>query len=67
MNKVVIQTEITSCKQCPYFKEGYPYSLDGFDRGNDWECTKAKKQISGFVEWHEVNKIKIPDWCPIKL
>lgn len=25
------------------------------------------KMIQSCVEWHEESKIKIPDWCPIKL
>lgn len=57
--------QISSCKQCPFFKEGPDESTDGFDRGNDWMCgAKENKIISGFVEWHEVDKIQIPKWCP---
>lgn len=66
MNEVTITTTITSCKECPHFKEGPMESTDGFDSGNDWICRKANKVIAGFVEWHEVSKTKIPDWCPIK-
>lgn len=69
MNEVLIQTKIKSCRQCPFFKEGPTESTDGFDSGNDWICQHGgkKKVIAGFVEWHEVNKTRIPDWCPIRL
>lgn len=57
--------QITSCKQCPFFKEGPTESIDGWDRGNDWMCgAKDDKIIRGFVEWHEVDKVEIPNWCP---
>jgi hypothetical protein len=62
-----IELDINSCKQCPFWKEGPYQSTDGFDHGYDWICTKANKTIAGFVEWHEVNKIKIPEWCPVKI
>jgi len=65
MKKVTIKLEITSCKQCPFFKEGDRETTDGFDSGNDWLCTKKNKLIAGFVEWHEVSKIEVPKWCPI--
>lgn len=60
-----IQLEITSCKQCPFWKEGPRESTDGWDSGNDWNCTKANKLIAGFVEWYD--KIEIPKWCPVKI
>jgi hypothetical protein len=57
--------KITSCRKCPFFKEGPNETTDGWDRGNDWICTaKDNKIIRGFVEWHEVEKIEIPEWCP---
>ena len=33
----------------------------------DWVCTKTvpERKIAGAVEWHEENKIAVPDWCPI--
>lgn len=61
-----IEIEIKSCKECPHFKEGHRQSTDGFDSGHDWYCKKARKQIAGFVEWHEEKKIPIPKWCPCK-
>ena len=54
---------MTHCKQCAFHSIGSSYSLDGFDRGNDWTCTKANKIIEGFVEWREP---EIPKWCPLK-
>ena len=61
--KIII--DIFSCKECPHFKITNEYSTDGWDRGEDWFCTKANKQIAGFVEWHE--KPSIPEWCPCKI
>jgi hypothetical protein len=63
--KIVV--EINSCKQCPYFKIGTPYSTDGWDRMEDWICTKANKTIQGGVEWYEESRISIPKWCPCLL
>lgn len=65
MTKIAV--EIKSCKECPYFTTGNFYSSDGWDEMEDWICTKCNKKIQGAVEWHEENKIKIPDWCPIKV
>ena len=67
MRTVKILTEIKSCKSCPFFEEGPYESTDGFDGGNDWFCTHGSKKriIAGFVEWHEVSKTEVPEWCPI--
>lgn len=64
-----IKIEITTCRQCPFFKEGPMQSTDGWDRGHDWICTKmeGERKIAGFVEWHEIDKIPVPDWCPVKV
>lgn len=68
-NKAYI--EISSCKNCPFKKETNFFSSDGWDRMCDWVCTKNQegeaKKIQGGVEWHEEDKIKVPDWCPISL
>ena len=57
---------ITHCKDCPFKKETNQWSSDGWDRMEDWVCEKAGgRKIQGAVEWHEINKIKIPDWCPL--
>lgn len=78
---VKIEIEINSCKECPHFKTMNQWSSDGWDRMEDWCCTKhpensmrvknstklaVGKLIQGGVEWHEEKHIKIPDWCPIK-
>jgi len=58
---------ITQCKQCPHLKISPTYSLDGFDRGRDWRCVKANKEIAGFVERpSEAAEIAIPKWCPLR-
>jgi hypothetical protein len=62
-----IQVEIQSCKECPHFDTANHWSSDGWDRMEDWVCKKAGKTIQGYVEWHEEKKIKIPEWCPIKI
>lgn len=60
--------ELKSCKQCPKFKTGNQWSSDGWDRMEDWICTELNDRIiSGSVEWHEEDKIKIPDWCPMRV
>ena len=57
---------ITNCEQCQHLEIGPSYSLDGFDRGNDWKCKRADREIAGFVEWRESDKPKtIPEWCPL--
>ena len=63
MEKIVM-IPIKSCKECPHLKVGHSYSLDGFDRGEDWKCTNKNKTIMEFVEWHD--KPEIPKWCPFK-
>ncbi len=80
MEKGKVYLEIKKCSDCAFFKEGWPYSTDGWDRMVDWLCTNPKfkkakdkekkvvgyKKIAGGVEWHEENKIEIPDWCPLR-
>jgi len=62
-----ITITITSCRQCPFFKAGSSYSLDGWDRGYDWKCTSANRNIAEFVERQsEEDSIEIPEWCPVK-
>lgn len=64
--KIVL--EIETCKQCPFFKEKRMYTADSFEEPFDWFCMKSNdRKIQGYVEWHEERKIKIPDWCEIKL
>lgn len=38
MQKIVI--EIKSCKECPHFRTANQWSSDGWDRMEDWCCTK---------------------------
>lgn len=59
-----VKITIGSCQECPHFKITGTSSTDGFDRGDDWHCTKADRQIAGFVEWHE--HPAIPGWCPFR-
>lgn len=58
-----------SCKQCPHFTTANPWSSDGWDRMEDWVCTKydITRTIKKSVEWHEESKIQVPSWCPIKV
>ena len=61
-----IALEIVSCKDCPFKKSTNFWSSDGWDRMEDWVCTKSnEKKIAGSVEWHEESKVPVPDWCPI--
>lgn len=60
--------EIKNCSQCPFAKENASYSMDGFDRGNDWYCSKTrqKNNIVEFIERpSEWKNIEIPTWCPL--
>ena len=60
--------EITNCNQCPHKAETNHYSTDGWDHMVDWQCKENKnKKIQGAVEWHEVSKIKVPKWCPLRV
>ena len=63
---VILEKEISLCKNCPNKKVTGCYSSDGWDRMEDWECSLAKRIISTGVEWHEENKIFPPDWCPLR-
>lgn len=64
-----IKIDIKSCRECPYFKTGNQWSSDGWDRMEDWICTKSEPEriISKSVEWHKENKIGVPEWCPCKI
>jgi hypothetical protein len=64
-----IKLEIKSCKECPFLETKVVYTSDSWERPEDWFCKKSKdagglKKIEGYVEWHD--KVKIPEWCPIK-
>jgi len=60
-----IEIEIENCKGCPHFEEKRMYTADSWEMAFDWFCKKEDgKKISGYVEWYDEKKIKIPDWCP---
>jgi hypothetical protein len=62
-----IKINIQNCKECPNFEIERMYIADSFETAFNWFCGKAdKRKIKGYVEWHEENKIKIPDWCPCR-
>jgi len=62
---VKILLEIETCQSCPFFKVKREYSTDGWDRVEDWQCTKEDKSIANCVDWHE--KPAVPKWCPIRV
>ena len=50
-----IKIEIQSCKQCPFFKTTNEWSSDGWDRMEDWICTKHPEnsspvRIKGYIQ-----------------
>ena len=61
MSNIVIK----SCKECPNFTTTNHWTSDGWDKMDDWMCTKENKKIQGAVEWFEESKIQIPEWCPL--
>jgi hypothetical protein len=66
MAKIIV--DIKNCKQCPFFKEERHYTADSFEHAYNWFCKKENnKPIATYVEWHEDNKIEIPEWCPIQI
>jgi len=63
--KIVIEKEIDSCQECPNWKRARMYTSDSWEEAYDWFCKRRNdKKIAGYVEWHDVKDIKIPDWCP---
>ncbi len=70
--------KIKSCKDCPFLKIGNSYSLDGWDRGEDWSCKKKsnKSKICKVLKaWGKLKDLpKQLDlkkyhgkWCEIKI
>lgn len=57
--------KIENCSECPFLKVGPLYSLDGFDRGCDWTCSKTNKEVAGFIERPSEEPKEIPKWCPL--
>ena len=66
MTKVKIVLDLKTCKNCPNFDErDGQLSPDSFEAPNfDWYCKVNGQKIRGYVEWHELRKIPVPDWCP---
>lgn len=60
-----IKIKIKDCSECPFWKSERVYTADSFEMPFKWTCKKAKRQIAGFVEWHD--KTPIPEWCPCKI
>jgi len=63
---------IRNCNEFPNKVEANAYSTDGWDRMVDWQCNAVRdglhgKKIQGGVEWHEEKKIKVPEWCPLRV
>ncbi len=68
MEKVKIQIEISSCQKCLHFIERPYPTADSWERAHNWHCSKMhNKKIAGYVEWHDEDKIGIPEWCPIRV
>lgn len=59
-----VRLTIKKCRECPHVEIGMNYSLDGWDRGNDWKCKKADRTIASFVE-RPSDEPLIPMWCPL--
>jgi hypothetical protein len=66
---VKIIYEIKTCQECPFLEQERYYSPDSFEAPSyDWYCKKSlHKRIRGYVEWHEENKIPIPEWCELRV
>ena len=61
-----VQLEFKSCKECPFLEVKPVPSADSWSRPEAWFCKKEKeKKIDGYVDWYD--KVKIPEWCPIKV
>ena len=60
-----IKIEIKDCSECRHFDDERVYTADSFETPYKWICTKAKRVISGFVEWHD--EVPVPEWCPCKI
>lgn len=62
-----IQLTIKNCQECPFFQKERNYTGDSFETEFKWTCNKKKRIIRHSVEWNEESRVKIPDWCPIKV
>ena len=62
-----IRISIKSCQDCPHWSRTRMWTEDSWEEAYDWFCEKANsKKIAGYVEWNDVTKVKIPEWCPCK-
>lgn len=62
----VAMLEIKHCKDCPFAETKKYWTEDNWEEAYDWHCKKANGQkIQGYVEWHEVKDMTIPEWCPL--
>lgn len=62
-----VNIPITSCKDCPFVDIRKHYTGDVWEEAYDWFCKKAEgKKIEGYIEWREVDDVKIPKWCPLR-
>lgn len=65
MRKIEVKIPLTTCRKCPHFSEERMYTADSFEIPFNWFCNHGeKRKIRGYVEWHEEDKIEIPNWCP---
>lgn len=62
MKNVKVELEIESCEKCPFKVVTRNYSTDGWDRVEDWKCTKVDKIIEKMIGTFE--NVAIPKWCP---
>lgn len=62
-----VNIPITSCKDCPFVNIQRCQTEDSWEKAFDWFCSKAEnKKIEGYIEWREVDDVKIPKWCPLR-
>jgi hypothetical protein len=56
---------VRKCGECPHVEKGRTYSLDGFDRGSDWTCSKTGTQVGVFIERASEEPKQLPPNCPL--
>jgi len=61
--KIVI--EIHNCIKCPFIS--IITKSNEWNHVSTWTCGKNNTLIEDNIEWYEENKIKVPEWCPIKI
>jgi hypothetical protein len=63
-----VKLEIKNCSDCPHCKQERMFTSDPWETAENWFCTEPsidEKKIQGYVEWHEVKNMEVPNWCPI--